>query len=78
MFQKKSAIILILIIVVIAFQFCSKSDAVTPVNPTDPYAAIKATFGTNIDPANLANYASQGKPNSYRKTILFLKLLLHL
>ena len=63
MFQKKSAIILILIIVVIAFQFCSKSDAVTPVNPTDPYAAIKATFGTNIDPANLANYANQGKPN---------------
>ena len=63
MFQKKSAIILILIIVVIAFQFCSKSDAVTPVTPADPYAAIKATFGTNIDPVNLANYASQGKPN---------------
>ena len=63
MFQKKSAIILILIVVVIAFQFCSKSDTVSPVTPADPYAAIKATFGTNIDPANLANYASQPKPN---------------
>jgi len=28
----------------------------------DPYAAIKATFGTKIDPNSLANYANQGKP----------------
>ena len=26
------------------------------------YAAIKAEFGTQIDPTNLANYANQGKP----------------
>jgi len=29
----------------------------------DPYEAIEATFGTRIDPNNLANYANQGKPN---------------
>ncbi|NDF99108.1 MAG: cytochrome-c peroxidase [Chitinophagia bacterium] len=29
---------------------------------TDPYQAIKAQFGTKIDPANLANYANQTKP----------------
>ena len=42
---------------------CSKSDttAVIPV-VIDPYAAIKVAFGTNIDPASLANYANQGKP----------------
>ena len=43
---------------------CSKSDT-TPVAPVvlvDPYAAIKAAFGTKIDPINLANYANQGKP----------------
>ncbi|MBL7847352.1 MAG: cytochrome-c peroxidase [Cyclobacteriaceae bacterium] len=27
------------------------------------YPAIKATFGTKIDPDNLANYANQGKPS---------------
>jgi cytochrome c peroxidase len=42
---------------------CSKSDngGKTPV-VVDPYAAIKAIFGTNIDPTNLANYANQPKP----------------
>jgi cytochrome c peroxidase len=29
---------------------------------SDPYSAIKAAFGTRIDPNNLANYANQGKP----------------
>jgi cytochrome c peroxidase len=29
---------------------------------TDSYTAIKTTFGTKIDPANLANYANQTKP----------------
>ncbi|MFM7645407.1 MAG: cytochrome-c peroxidase [Sphingomonadales bacterium] len=29
---------------------------------TDPYSAIKAKFGTKIDPNNLANYANQSKP----------------
>jgi cytochrome c peroxidase len=28
----------------------------------DPYAATKIAFGTNIDPANLLNYANQTKP----------------
>lgn len=39
---------------------CSKSD--TSPAPADPYAAIRATFGTNIDPDNLANYAGQTHP----------------
>lgn len=29
---------------------------------TSPYAKIQETFGTRIDPTNLANYANQGKP----------------
>ena len=43
---------------------CSKSEttAPAPVVTVDPYAAIKAAFGTKIDPNNLANYANQGKP----------------
>ncbi len=46
---------------------CSKNDATTTNGATtntviDPYAAIKLTFGTAIDPNNLANYANQGKP----------------
>ncbi len=51
-------------IVLIAAVSCSKSEtaAVVPVVVVDPYAAIKATFGTKIDPNNLANYANQGKP----------------
>ena len=52
-------------IVLIAAVSCSKSEttAVAPVVVvTDPYAAIKAAFGTKIDPNNLANYANQGKP----------------
>ena len=42
---------------------CSKSDT-SPVTPVvvDPYAAIKAAFGTKIDPTNLANYANQTRP----------------
>ena len=61
--QKKISILSILILITIVFQYCSKSDTVSPVPATDPYAAIKATFGTNIDPNSLANYANQGKPN---------------
>jgi cytochrome c peroxidase len=41
---------------------CSKSDAAGDGTATDPYAAIKAAFGTNIDPNNLANYAGQPRP----------------
>ncbi len=62
MHLKKSVLIGLLAITVIAFQFCSKTNTSNPVVPTDPYAAIKATFGTRIDPTNLANYAAQGKP----------------
>jgi cytochrome c peroxidase len=50
-----AAIFCILIVAV----SCSKSDTATV---TDPYAAIKAAFGTNIDPNSLANYANQAKP----------------
>jgi cytochrome c peroxidase len=39
---------------------CSKSN--TGTGDTTVYTAIKAAFGTNIDPNNLANYAGQGKP----------------
>jgi len=33
----------------------------------DPYAAIKLSFGNNIDPKNLLNYANQGKPTYITK-----------
>jgi cytochrome c peroxidase len=56
--QISFAAIFILLIVLIS---CSKSDTNTPV-VVDPYTAIKAAFGANIDPANLANYANQPKP----------------
>lgn len=48
---------IILLLIVIAS--CSKSDTT---NVIDPYAAIKAEFGNNIDLSNLNNYANQGKP----------------
>jgi cytochrome c peroxidase len=46
---------------------CTKVDLAT-VNTSlnayvDPFAAIKATFGSNIDFVNLSNYANQTKPN---------------
>jgi cytochrome c peroxidase len=56
---------------------CSKNDiSVVPTTTTTGtntlpvstlYAAIKATFGTEIDPLNLANYANQGKPSYITK-----------
>lgn len=68
MHKKKILITSGLCLSVLAFQFCSKSDtASAPVTPADPYAAIKATFGTKIDPNNLANYANQAKPNYINK-----------
>lgn len=62
--QKKITIISMLLLAVFAFQFCSKNDTATTTTstPVDPYAAIKATFGTKIDPTNLANYANQARP----------------
>lgn len=52
------------------FSACKKDDIIIPVAPTgnntvstiDAYAAIKAFFGTEVDPLNLSNYANQGKP----------------
>jgi cytochrome c peroxidase len=35
--------------------------------PTEPYPAIKAAFGTNINPDNWANYAGQAIPAYIRK-----------
>lgn len=52
------AIITALIIIGVS---CSKKSSTTS-PPVDPYAAIKAALGTNIDPTNLANYANQPKP----------------
>ena len=56
---------------------CSKNDSLsTTLNNTvvdnkvvviDPYAATKSTFGNNIDPTNLLNYANQTKPNYITK-----------
>ncbi len=44
---------------------CNKADISsisTSTTVTDPFAATKASFGTNIDFTNLSNYASQAKP----------------
>jgi cytochrome c peroxidase len=54
----KSKIVLTLAIFIFIVS-CQKQD-VTKL--ADPYAAIKATFGTKIDPTNLLNYANQSKP----------------
>jgi cytochrome c peroxidase len=54
-----SAIVALVVIIV----SCSKNDSGSGGGTTtDPYAAIKATFGTKVDPNNLLNYANQGKP----------------
>ena len=53
----------IFILLIIAVS-CSKNETTlpAPIVVVDPYAAIKAIFGTNIDPNNLSNYANQGRP----------------
>lgn len=51
----------IVALVIIAIS-CSKKDSGGTGTTTDPYAAIKVAFGTNIDPNNLANYAGQTRP----------------
>ncbi len=51
----------IFILLIIAVS-CSKTDSTAAVAVVDPYTAIKAAFGTNIDPNNLINYAGQAKP----------------
>lgn len=61
---------LTIVISIFFFSSCKKEDTILPASPTvndpvsavDTYAAIKAFFGTEIDPLNLSNYANQGKP----------------
>jgi cytochrome c peroxidase len=59
--QKITATLTLITALVIIGIRCSKNNNTSPV-PVDPYAAIKAAFGTNIDPNNLANYANQPRP----------------
>ncbi len=58
--KKITTTLSIIISLVIIGVSCSKNDSGS--DAVDPYAAIKAAFGTNIDPANPANYAGQSKP----------------
>ena len=61
---KLSAIFFLFIAIAIS---CTKVDMAsvnTSLNAyVDPFAATRAAFGTNIDFANLSNYANQSKPN---------------
>lgn len=60
---KIQATIFSLIALVVIVVSCSKKDTTPDTGgTTDPYTAIKAAFGTNIDPTSLINYAGQGKP----------------
>jgi cytochrome c peroxidase len=59
--NKTTTTIATIIVVIIIAVSCSKKSTGSGTT-TDPYTAIKAAFGTNIDPNNLANYAGQGKP----------------
>ena len=69
--MNKSFLCLTIVTSFLFFAACKKEDVVLPASPTgnnptstvDAYAAIKAFFGTEIDPLNLANYANQGKPS---------------
>jgi cytochrome c peroxidase len=55
-FHSNKSVFVIISLAVITLG-CKKTSA-----DSDPYAAIQATFGSRIDPNNLANYANQGKP----------------
>lgn len=59
--KKISLILSALVALIIIAVSCSKKGSTSPAS-TDPYSAIKAAFGTNIDPNNLANYANQPRP----------------
>ncbi len=63
--MKRLTLIFSLFVVIFLFQQCKKSEenTITEVQ----YAAIKATFGTNIDLNNLANYAEQEVPSYITK-----------
>jgi cytochrome c peroxidase len=59
--KKITATLAAIIVVIIIAVSCSKKSTGSE-GITDPYTAIKTAFGTNIDPANLSNYANQSKP----------------
>ncbi|MCX6262949.1 MAG: cytochrome-c peroxidase [Bacteroidetes bacterium] len=66
--KKMYLLLLSLITIVVVLVSCSKRDTVvvapsTSVTLTDPYAAIKATFGTEINPLSWTNYAGQTHPD---------------
>ena len=73
--MKKSNLVTVSFLLLIGLIIsCSKTDLVLPSTTTpavitvvDPYAAIKLTFGTNIDPLSLLNYANQAIPNYINK-----------
>ena len=58
--RKSSYFIGGIVLLIIIAASCSKSDDSPAI---DPYAAIKVTFGSSIDPDNLANYAGQVIPS---------------
>ena len=58
--HKKIKVLLGILFSVLFFQFCTKSEKA--IQPVALYAAVKAAFGNNIDPDNLANYSNQTKP----------------
>ncbi len=61
--RKIAATLTFIITIVVIAVSCSKGSTTSPGTPaTDPYTAIKATFGTRIDPNSLANYATQPRP----------------
>lgn len=57
--KKQVRFICLIMIAIVLFWSCSKDTAPNPVNP---YAAIEATFGGNINPNQLFNYAGQTVP----------------
>ena len=75
--SKVNQVIIGIFCLIIVLVSCSKSDVTlvqtmnsTATGNTTPavlYAAIKAAFGTSIDPANLIDYANQSKPNYINK-----------
>lgn len=60
--KKTTSIISFFISGVIIFAACSKKSTSDSGSTAASYPAVKAAFGTTIDPNNPANYAGQGKP----------------
>jgi len=55
----KKALVVSFLGLIVCILACKKENTSSG---TNAYAAIKAVFGTKIDPNNLLNYANQGKP----------------